>query len=153
MKKLVCGCLGSIYYATLLKDGTMSTSGRVEMTDDALNAVIQHFLCMPEYKENNGFTGYVYNKKDGGHITLCLFDNDTHEILSTKDEHHKTAEISKEDFESDTKFLTHIIQEICAYAYKNGMEQNETIRTIAENMIAMLEVATFNNNKGIENDG
>lgn len=151
MKKLVCGSLGTIYYATLLKDGKMSLSGRVEMTDDALNAVIQHIMCLPDYQKNNGFAGYVYNKKDGGHITLCLFDNDTHKILNTVDE--PPVDISQENFEADTKFLTHIIQEICAYAYKNGMDQNETIRTIAGNMIAMLEVATFSNNKGTENDG
>ena len=82
---------------------------------------------------------------------MCLFDNDTHKISSTIDE--PPVDISPEDFEADTKFLTHIIQEICAYAYKNGMDQNETIRTIAGNMIAMLEVATFSNNKGTENDG
>ena len=72
-------------------------------------------------------------------------------LLYTTDE--PLVDISQENFEADTKFLTHIIQEICAYAYKNGMDQNETIRTIAENMIAMLEVATFSNNKGTENDG
>lgn len=129
----------------------MSMSGRVEMTDDALNAVIQHIMCMPDYQKNNGFAGYVYNKKDGGHITLCLFDNDTHKILSMTDK--PPVDTSTEDFEADTEFLTHIIQKICAYAYRNGLEQNETIKTIAENMLAMLEIATFNNNKGDENDG
>ena len=29
MKKLVCGCFGNIYYATILKDGIMSDKDRI----------------------------------------------------------------------------------------------------------------------------
>lgn len=47
--------------------------------------------------------------------------------------------------EKDCEFMANILSEIAEYAVKNGMKPNETIRTIAENMIFMLEVATFDN--------
>ena len=73
-KQLVCGCFGTIYWAKILKDGLMSSSGRIDVTDDALNAVIQHLMSQPEW--SRGFAGYEYNKKDGGKITLAIIDND-----------------------------------------------------------------------------
>ena len=44
MKKLVCGCFGNIYYATILKNGIMSDKDRVEVTDDALTSVLYHLI-------------------------------------------------------------------------------------------------------------
>ena len=49
MKKLVCGCFGTIYYATILKNGIMSDTNRVDVTDDAVNAVMTHLLVKEEY--------------------------------------------------------------------------------------------------------
>lgn len=40
MKKIVCGCFGTIYYTEILKNGLMSDRNRVDVTDDAINAVI-----------------------------------------------------------------------------------------------------------------
>lgn len=62
--------------------------------------------------------------------------------------------------ESDEKFLVHIISEICTYAVENGMEPNDTLKIVAENLLALLEISNFNgweNNKKrleeLRNDG
>ena len=81
MKKIVCGCFGTIYYAQILKDGIMSDTNREDVTDDALNAVIQHIMCMPEYEKNDGFSGYDYGKKDGGKITIAVYDKDKYKLV------------------------------------------------------------------------
>lgn len=45
---------------------------------------------------------------------------------------------------SETEFMTHIIAEICNYAVANGMEPDDTLSTVAENILAILEISTFN---------
>jgi len=50
---------------------------------------------------------------------------------------------------SDVEFMTHIICEICDYAVENGMEPNDTLNTISDNIKALLKVSTFNNWKDI----
>lgn len=45
----------------------------------------------------------------------------------------------------DAEFMTHIICEICDYAVANGMEPNDTLNTILDNIKALLKVSTFNN--------
>lgn len=45
----------------------------------------------------------------------------------------------------DTEFLTHIIAEICNYAVTNDMEPDDTLGTVADNILALLEISTFNN--------
>ena len=81
MKKLVCGCFGTIYYAEILKNGLMSDRNRVDVTDDAINAVIQHIMSMKEYKENDGFAGYDYKKTDGGFLEIAVFDKDKYKLV------------------------------------------------------------------------
>lgn len=57
---------------------------------------------------------------------------------------------------NDVEFMTHIICEICDYAVKNGMEPNDTLRTIADNINALLEISTFNINnwkEAVKSDG
>lgn len=53
---------------------------------------------------------------------------------------------------NDEIFLLHIITEICDYAVENEMEPNDTLKTISENILAMLKISTFNNWKGKKND-
>ena len=48
----------------------------------------------------------------------------------------------------DNEFMVNIISEICQYAKENGMECDDTIRTVANNILVMLEVSTFNGWKG-----
>lgn len=45
---------------------------------------------------------------------------------------------------NDTQFLTKIIGEICDYAVSNGMEPNDTLSTVADNIKMLLEISTFN---------
>lgn len=85
MKKLVCGCFGNIYYATILKDGLMSDRGRVELTDDAINAVIDHLHSMELY-EKEGYSGYDIPKKDGGEIRLRLYDADKYKLVRKEEQ-------------------------------------------------------------------
>ena len=49
------------------------------------------------------------------------------------------------EMNKDSEFMTHIFSEICDYAVENKMEPNDTMRTIAENILAVLEISTFNN--------
>ena len=79
MKKLVCGCFGHIYYAKILKDGRMSDIGRIEMTDDAVNAVIDHLAMFSTFRDK-GFGGYDIPKKKGGKLKLMLYDADKYEL-------------------------------------------------------------------------
>ena len=46
---------------------------------------------------------------------------------------------------NDEEFLTRIISEICDYAVDNGMEPDDTLETVADNIRALLEISTFNN--------
>ena len=45
---------------------------------------------------------------------------------------------------NDVKFMTHIISEICNYAVKNNMVVDDTLETIAKNILMALQVSTFN---------
>ena len=45
---------------------------------------------------------------------------------------------------SDEKFMTDIIAQICGYAIKNGYEPDDTLKTVAENILKILEISTFN---------
>lgn len=79
MKKIVCGCFGTIYYSTILKNGLMSDKDRVDVTDDAITAVADHILSMDTKK--TGFSGYTFNKKDGGEICLCVYDMSKYKLV------------------------------------------------------------------------
>lgn len=47
--------------------------------------------------------------------------------------------------EKDKKFLIHVICEICNYANSNDMEPNDVLKTISENILALLQISNFNN--------
>ena len=46
---------------------------------------------------------------------------------------------------TDTEFMANIMIEIAEYAVKNDMEPDDTIKAVAENMLKLLEISTFNN--------
>ena len=46
---------------------------------------------------------------------------------------------------NDYEFMAHIISEICDYAVENKMQPNTTLKTVAENILSVLEISTFNN--------
>ena len=89
MKKLVNTPLSNtIWWATVNdKNNTMNTSTRVDVTDNAIDVVVQHIIGMKEYKERDGYSGYSFTKKNGGNITLCVIDEDKYQI--TKKENLK----------------------------------------------------------------
>lgn len=45
---------------------------------------------------------------------------------------------------SDTKFLSSIVDQICNYSVENNMEPDDTLRTVAFNILSLLEISTFN---------
>lgn len=46
---------------------------------------------------------------------------------------------------NDVDFQTYIIAEICEYAVEHGMEPDDTLKTISENIMALLKISTYNN--------
>lgn len=46
---------------------------------------------------------------------------------------------------NDSELMTQVISLITSYAIENEMSPNETIKTVAENMLCLLEIATFEN--------
>lgn len=81
MKKLVCGCFGHIYYATILKDGIMSPKGRVDVTDDAIDAVMNNIMTLDGF-DKDSTAGYEVKAKDGRTFILSLYDKDKYKLVS-----------------------------------------------------------------------
>lgn len=80
MRKIVCGCFGTIYDADILKSGIMG-SHRRECTDECLNAVVDHVMTMEQYQKH-GRGGYMWDKSDGsGHIVLRVYDDTKYELV------------------------------------------------------------------------
>lgn len=46
---------------------------------------------------------------------------------------------------TDQELISNILDEICEYAVLNNMVPDETLRIMAENILALLEISTFNN--------
>ena len=45
---------------------------------------------------------------------------------------------------TDENFMARILCAICEYAIENDMEPDDTLRTIANNILQLLEISTFN---------
>ena len=80
MKKLVCGIFGTIYYATILKNGLMSDTNRVDVTDDAKQVVMLHLASQNSYKED-GLIQYEYTNNKGEKFRLCGYDPTKYEVV------------------------------------------------------------------------
>ena len=46
---------------------------------------------------------------------------------------------------NDNEFLVKIIGDICNYAVAKGMEPDDTLNAVADNILSLLEISTFNN--------
>lgn len=46
---------------------------------------------------------------------------------------------------NDNEFMVKIIGDICNYAVANGMEPDDTLSMVADNILSLLEISTFNN--------
>ena len=55
------------------------------------------------------------------------------------------TEKEKKEMSEDAKFQAHILSEICVYAVEHDMDPNGTVRVVANNLLAMLEICTFKN--------
>jgi hypothetical protein len=53
-------------------------------------------------------------------------------------------ESTEEEREQDIKFLTHILFEIRDYARSAGQEPDDTLKIVAEWILGLLQIATFN---------
>ena len=80
-RKIVCGSHGTIYWANILDSGKMSESKRVDVTDDAISAVTEHIMKMPEFVES-GAAGYAFDLNAGGSVKIMAFDADKFELKS-----------------------------------------------------------------------
>ena len=61
-------------------------------------------------------------------------------------------ELVKEEMSSDYNFMAQLLSEICDYAVCNGMKPNDTIKTISNNFLSLLDIANFNGWKKEENN-
>lgn len=76
MKKLVTTPISNtIWWATVNENkGTMNTSTRVDVTNNAISAVLEHLRNI-DMTDKKGFSGYVYDKKDkSGTLTIAAYD-------------------------------------------------------------------------------
>lgn len=85
MKKLVVTPLSNtIWWATVDEEKGMITGNKVDVTDNAVDAVFQHLMGLEGFAEN-GFAGYEIPKKDSEEtVTMAVFSNDTHVCVSKK---------------------------------------------------------------------
>lgn len=84
MKKLVTTPLTrTIYWATVNEAKGMITGEKKDVTDNAIQCVLDHFIYSSEFDEK-GFTGYEFKKSNGdGKISICAYD-DRHVTVSKK---------------------------------------------------------------------
>lgn len=74
MKKLVTSPLsGTIYWATVNESKGWMTGEKKDVTDNAIEAVLDHLLIQKGFKDK-GFTGYSYKTRSGGNLSICAYD-------------------------------------------------------------------------------
>lgn len=78
-KRIVCGCFGTIYYARVLKNNLMSTD-RVEVTDDAIQAVFDHLMMQDTMREEK-WAGYDFDLSDKREMRLCVYDRNKYKLV------------------------------------------------------------------------
>lgn len=85
MKKLVTTPLtNTIWWATVNEEKGMITGNKVDVTDNAVDAVFQHLMGLEGFKEK-GFAGYEIPKKNSEEfVTMAVFSSDTHVCVDKK---------------------------------------------------------------------
>lgn len=51
----------------------------------------------------------------------------------------------EEELSKDMEFLSDIIARICDYAVDNDMKPTDTVKTVAQNLLALCEISNFDN--------
>lgn len=100
MKKLVTTPLSNtIWWATVNeKNGTMRTDTRIDVTDDAIDAVFQHLINKKEFRDK-GFSGYEIAKKNSDEFaTIAVFKSTTH-VCITKELYKELLSYKKRYYE------------------------------------------------------
>lgn len=82
MKKLVCGAFGTIYYAQILKNGLMSSTNRVDVTDEAILAVLNHLMSPTDYGRY-GYFGYEWPQKN---VCMMAYDPRKYVLVERKNQ-------------------------------------------------------------------
>lgn len=49
------------------------------------------------------------------------------------------------DEEKDMKLITDIMSQICNYAVDNDMKPTDTVKTVAQNLLALCKISDFDN--------
>lgn len=96
MRKLVVTSdTNTIYWATINeKNNKMNENTRVDVTDNALNAVFEHLTNTNDFKED-GFVGCEYTRKDTGSVDmLCAFNVDVVTFIA-RDRYNELLEYEK----------------------------------------------------------
>lgn len=79
-KKIRCDKDGKIYYGTVLKNGSISEKDRIEITDDAISAVMMHLIQMEDFTKC-GRAGYTIPSADtDGSVSLVLFATELYDF-------------------------------------------------------------------------
>lgn len=84
MKKLVCGIFGTIYYAQILKNGLMSSTNRVDVTDDAIQAVLMHLTSQTEYHKESHF-GYEFKLASGEKVRMIAYNPERYVLVEGRE--------------------------------------------------------------------
>ena len=69
-------------------------------------------------------------------------------VQKWSDEHPEKpvkVEVTKRD---DEGLMTAVVTKICDYAIANNLSPNESLKIVSENILALLEIASFNNWEG-----
>ena len=75
MKKLIVTPItGNIYWATVDDKRHMVTGNKVDVTDNAVECVLDHLMRNEQFKLEGQF-GYTWDKKDGSTVTLIAIDD------------------------------------------------------------------------------
>lgn len=96
MKKLVVTPVSNtIWWATVDEKRGLITGKKEDVTDDAIDAVFQHFIGMDGFQDK-GFAGYEIPKKDSDDVvTICVLDN-SRMVCMSKEKYEELLEKSSE---------------------------------------------------------
>ena len=51
--------------------------------------------------------------------------------------------MTEKELSADMELLNSIISQICNYAVDNDMQPTDTVKTVAQNLLALCEIASF----------
>lgn len=96
MKRLVTTPLSNtIWWATVYeKSGTMNTDTRIDVTDNAIDAVFEHMINLERFR-NEGFGGYSIPKRNSDEkVNMAVYKTDKY-ICVERSEYEELKEFKK----------------------------------------------------------